>query len=365
MSQNDWAIGLTRRLFRYVPKDGEEDDYTIRTPPDPLCKMQIYQLPSMTEDTSPLTSTIVWRIGVYNTLFVKRYKCNSTAMPLEFVGDLMKDRDQSENICGTIEIDLWSINTDTWKAIQKIVPAFSHHILPSLSQHRVKFYFSNGVISGNVFDLRVKTHWFFGITNEHLIAEECVVGAVQFTRSILVPGDYCYRLEQIQNKVAEYRRSSVDSHTYTKYFVKCLFGRRRMRYHRVAAFVVIDTTEDVFEMVIGCFSDVDGVKIAPPDRCFVGSNVTPLSIWHDLFYSDDHQSTPPQLEWTDSAFLRWPYWHATISDIVVALHHLPAYVILEIVDRLPWADRQPHRQKIDLIMSLQKSIRSLREANDE
>jgi len=40
---------------------------------------------------------------------------------------------------------------------------------------------------------------------------------------------------------------------------------------------------------------------------------------------------------------------------------LPAYVLLEIVDWLPFYEFIPHKKKIDLILNLKKSIRNVLE----
>lgn len=67
-----------------------------------------------------------------------------------------------------------------------------------------------------------------------------------------------------------------------------------------------------------------------------------------------------------SHLLRWPRYRHQIFLTVLALAplHLPPYVLLEILDWLPKMDYQPHRWKIDLIMSMTEHIREICQARE-
>lgn len=366
MTQNnssDWTVGLTRRLFRYVPKDGEDDDYTIRTPLDPLCKIQIVHLPS-DRNTNPSSPSIAWRLGTYNTVFVKQYTCDTEALPLEFVERLMADRDQADSIRGTVEITTSSLNFRTCHAITQLIPEFRSTDVPRRDEFRVKFYFANGAISGDVFDIYRQGCWHFGVTNQHLIADACDMGVPQLTRSLRLPRHLYHIAVRAFDFVT--KRTLIETKFGTEYHSSTTATVQGGLIAVIkSALVTINVTKENCEKILDSLSSADRslVKIAPSDHWFVGPVETRVFRDDDLFMSQAIDC-PLKLVWTNSAFLRWPYWHATISDIVIALYHLPAYVLLEIIDQIPWADRQSHKQKIELIMSLQRSIRSLRQIED-
>ena len=365
MTQNnssDWTVGLTRRLFRYIPKDGEDDDYTIRTPPDPLCKIQIVHLPSEGE-TNSSSPSIVWRLGAYNTVFVKQYTSNKEALPLEFVKRLMADRDQTNSIRGTVEIDTRNANETTLAEVRGLISEFRCTDVPRQQKPcRVKFDFANNVISNDVFDIYTRDGWYFGVTNQHLIASANDVGVPQLTRTLRVPYDLV-PYDVHKKGESDWSRFEAKTYVWTKFYI-CYRTDIMLTIRDFAhKFVTINATEELYEKKLCDLSLDDRVKIAPPDRCFVAPVETRVFGDDDLFMSPAVDSSL-KLAWTDSAFLRWPYWHTMISDIVIALYHLPAYVLLEIIDQIPWAVRQSHRQKIELIMSLQRSIRSLRPIDD-
>lgn len=69
-----------------------------------------------------------------------------------------------------------------------------------------------------------------------------------------------------------------------------------------------------------------------------------------------------RLKWVASAIFRWPYHRAIVIDAVIALARLdlPAYVLLWIVDCLPYMRRVDEATKIGLIHRVIASIRRVR-----
>jgi hypothetical protein len=65
--------------------------------------------------------------------------------------------------------------------------------------------------------------------------------------------------------------------------------------------------------------------------------------------------------WARGAHVRWPWQHRLIVDLVLVFGDVPPYVLLEILDWLPYAEQHKHVRKINLIMAVRGSIRNAHE----
>lgn len=122
--------------------------------------------------------------------------------------------------------------------------------------------------------------------------------------------------------------------------------------------LLMTASEPAFSrMVATARSDarVTNIIIAPPDMRFARRQV--------LWKKEHRGLAKDTFVWRPTAELRWPYQRCVILDACFAMARLalPPYVMLEIVDWLPYVERQKRVKKVQLIEGVRAAVRRVDE----
>lgn len=297
------------KVWRVSKNKFTSDEHDELLPDDVLCHAGRYRF----VNDSPLMTYQTHECSLY----IHKTRTRRLANPLEYFSNVLADA-----VISRIRVDLWVSRKSTRDLLPELNPMWDHVELRYEEGQRVNF--AQVTTCSEEFSLYDIPKWATNTT------EPC--GAL-----VVLPHDAATKDSVVKELgppddaiwVIDDKRS----------------GDGIMYKYR--PFHVLDAKFNEF--------DWGGSCMCPPD-------MAPKVRWSQELMKDvvDITNTKRLLAYRGRS-LRWPYHRIKIYALVLVLAplRLPPYVLLEILDWLPKMDWQPHRWKIDLIMAMQDTIRTI------